>query len=90
MQKFIGESLIFMFPIMLQIHMKMKFPQIKCVLQYMYRISEILLSSRPPWNRQKLDTAKNKPYYPTSLRVLEIAKKGLSENLTQPSKSHFR
>ena len=30
----------------------------------------------------KKDTAKNKPYYTSSLRVLEIAKIGLSENLT--------
>ena len=30
----------------------------------------------------KIDTAKNKPYYTSSLRVLEIAKIGLSENLT--------
>ena len=30
----------------------------------------------------KMDIAKNKPYYTSSLRVLEIAKIGLSENLT--------
>ena len=30
----------------------------------------------------KIDTAKYKPYYTSSLRVLEIAKIGLSENLT--------
>ena len=30
----------------------------------------------------KIDTAKNKPYYTSSLRVLEIAKIELSENLT--------
>ena len=30
----------------------------------------------------KTDTAKNKPYYSFSLRVLEIEKKGLIENLT--------
>ena len=30
----------------------------------------------------KMDTAKNKPYYASSLRVLEIAKIGLGENLT--------
>ena len=29
----------------------------------------------------KIDTAKNNPYYTSSLRVLEIAKIGLSENL---------
>ena len=31
---------------------------------------------------QKLDTAKNKHYYTSSLRVFEIAKIGLGENLT--------
>ena len=30
----------------------------------------------------KIDTVKNKSYYISSLRVLEIAKIGLSENLT--------
>ena len=30
----------------------------------------------------KIDTAKNKPYYTSSLRALEIAKIGLSEKLT--------
>ena len=30
----------------------------------------------------KIDTAKNKPYYTSSLRVLEIAKMGFSENLS--------
>ena len=30
----------------------------------------------------KIGTAKNKPYYKSLLRVLEIAKIGLSENLT--------
>ena len=30
----------------------------------------------------KIDTAKNKPYYTSSLKVLEMAKIGLSENLT--------
>ena len=30
----------------------------------------------------KIDTAKNEPYYTSTLRVLEIAKIGLSENLT--------
>ena len=29
----------------------------------------------------KIDTAKNKPYYTSSFRVLEIMKKGLGENL---------
>ena len=53
-----------------------------------YRISEIFrvglifakfaTSLKSP----KLDTAKNKPYYKSSLKVLEIAKIGLSENLT--------
>ena len=31
---------------------------------------------------QKIDTAKNKPYYKSPLRTLQIAKIGLSENLT--------
>ena len=30
----------------------------------------------------KIDTAKNKPFYTSSLRVLEIAKIGLGENST--------
>ena len=30
----------------------------------------------------KIDIAKNKPYFTSSLRVLEIAKIGLSQNLT--------
>ena len=30
----------------------------------------------------KIDTAKNKPYYTSSLRVLELAKIELGENLT--------
>ena len=30
----------------------------------------------------KINTEKNKPYYMSSLRVLEISKIGLSENLT--------
>ena len=37
----------------------------------------------------KIDTAKNRPYYKTSLRVLEIAKIGLSENLTHPPSGIF-
>ena len=39
----------------------------------------------------KIDIAKNKPYYTSLVRVLEIVKIGLSENLTlSPSKCHFR
>ena len=33
-------------------------------------------------NSPKIDTAKNKPYYTSSLTDLDIAKIGLSENLT--------
>ena len=32
----------------------------------------------------KIDTGKNEPYFTSSLRVLEIAKIGLGENLTHP------
>ena len=38
----------------------------------------------------EIDTAKNKPYYTSSWRVLEIAKIGLGENFNTPSKRHFR
>ena len=31
----------------------------------------------------KIDTANNKPYYTSSLIILEMAKIGLGENLTQ-------
>ena len=37
----------------------------------------------------KIDTAKSKPYYTSSLRVLEIAKIGLGENSKTPSQDHF-
>ena len=37
----------------------------------------------------KIDTAKNKPYYTSSLRVLEITKIGLSENLTHLPSVNF-
>ena len=40
--------------------------------------AEIATSMKSP----KIDTAKNKPYYTSSLRVLAIAKIGLCENLT--------
>ena len=40
--------------------------------------AEFATSQKSP----KIDTAKNKPYYTSSLRVVEIAKIGLSENLT--------
>ena len=39
--------------------------------------AELATSLKSP----KIDTAKNKPYYTSSLRVLEIAKIGLGENL---------
>ena len=40
--------------------------------------AEFVTSLKSP----KIDTAKNKPYYMSSLRVFDIAKIGLSENLT--------
>ena len=62
---------------------------------YMYRISRIFrvglifaefaTSLKSPKN----DTVKNKPYYTSLLRVLEIAKIGLSENLTHLSSVIF-
>ena len=44
-----------------------------------FRMGLILLTTS--LKSPKIDTAKNKPYYTSSLRVLEIAKIGLSENL---------
>ena len=41
--------------------------------------AEFVISLKSP----KIDTAKNKPYYTSSLSVFEIAKIGLSENLTR-------
>ena len=61
----------------------------------MYRISgifcvgliftEIETSLKSP----KIDTVKNIPYHTSSLRVIEIAKIGLSENLTHLPKGIF-
>ena len=54
----------------------------------MYRISGIfrvgLISAEfaTSLKSSKIDTAKNTPYYTSSLRVFKIAKIGLSENLT--------
>ena len=55
---------------------------------YMYRISGIFrvgfifAEFATSLKSRKIDTAKNKPYYTSSLRALEIAKIRLSENLT--------
>ena len=47
--------------------------------------AEFATSQKSP----KIDTAKNKSYYTSSLRVIEIAKIGLSENLTHPPSGIF-
>ena len=58
-------------------------------LSVMYRISIIFCVGlifaefATSLKSQKIDTVKNKPYYTSSLRILEIAKIGFSENLTQ-------
>ena len=62
--------------------------KLKCVCPLKYRISgifrvglifaEFVTSLKSP----NIDPAKNKPFYTSSLRALEIAKIGLSKNLT--------
>ena len=47
-----------------------------------FRVGLIIAEFATSLKSPKKDTAKNKPYYMSSLRVLEIAKMGLSENLT--------
>ena len=44
-------------------------------------LAEFAISLKSP----KIGTVKNKPYYTSSMRVLEIATIGLSENLTYPT-----
>ena len=59
---------------------------IHSVLEYrisgIFRVGLIFAEFATSLKSPKIDTAKNKPYYVSSLRVLEIAKIGLSENLT--------
>ena len=47
-----------------------------------FRLGLIFAEFATSLKSPKIDTAKNKPYYTSSLRVLEIAKIELSENLT--------
>ena len=47
-----------------------------------FRVGLIFAEFATSLKSPKIDTAKNKPYYTSSLRVLEIAKIGLNENLT--------
>ena len=47
-----------------------------------FRVGLIFAEFATSLKSPKIDTAKNKPYYTSSLRVLEIAKIELSENLT--------
>ena len=47
-----------------------------------FRVSLIFTEFATFLKSPEFDTVKNKPYYISSLRVLEIAKMGLSENLT--------
>ena len=55
-----------------------------------FRVGLIFAEFATSQKSPKIDTAKNKPYYTSSLRVLEITKIGLSENFNTPSKRHFR
>ena len=47
-----------------------------------FRVGLIFAEFATSLKSPKIDTAKNKPYYTSSLRNLEIAKIGLGENLT--------
>ena len=47
-----------------------------------FRVGLIFAEFADSVKSPKIDTAKNKPYYTSSLRVLEIVKIDLSENLT--------
>ena len=55
-----------------------------------FRVGLIFAEFATSLKSPKIDTAKNKPYYKSSLRVLEIAKIGLSENLTHLQSVIFR
>ena len=57
---------------------------IQCILniQYIFCVCLIFAEFSTSLKSQNIDTAKNKPYYMSSLGVLEIAKIGLGENLT--------
>ena len=48
-----------------------------------FRVGLIFAEFATSLKSPKIDTAKNKPYYTSTLRVHEIAKIGLSENLTR-------
>ena len=52
------------------------------VYQEFYRVGLIFAEFTASLKSLKIDTAKNKPYYTSSLRVLVISKKGLGENLS--------
>ena len=54
-----------------------------------FRVGLIFAEFATSLKSPKIDTAKNKPYYTSSLRVIEIAKIGLSENLTHLPSSIF-
>ena len=51
-------------------------------ISWIFRAGLIFAEFATSLKSPKIDTAKNKPSYTSSLRVLEIAKIGLSENLT--------
>ena len=51
-------------------------------ISWIFRVGLIFAECAISLKSPKIDTAKNKPYFMSSLRVLEIAKIGLSENLT--------
>ena len=62
-------------------------PFLKYSISGIFRVGLIFAKFVTSLKSLKLNTVKNKPYYTSSLRVLEIAKIGLCENL--PSKRHF-
>ena len=52
------------------------------IISRIFRVGLIFAEFATSLNSRKIDSAKNKPYYTFSLRVLEIAKIRLSEKLT--------
>ena len=58
------------------------FSNVKYRISGNFRVCLIFAEFATTLRSPKIDTAKNKPYYTSSLRVLEIAKIRLSENLT--------
>ena len=59
-----------------------KFHKIKYRISGIIRVGLIFAEFATSLKSPKIGTAKNKPYYTSSLRILEIAKIGLSKKLT--------